>query len=308
MQSSKSIRKLVGRNIWWLRKNKSMGQKDLMSRLDIRSQPQMSQIENGVYRVNEEMLQKIAGIFNIPFHCLYSENIKDHILDRSSTVLPQAKSFFGSSPVKTPVASTTNDATFFAQNNLNTVLLLQPEFSCYLDKKDETYLTAHLSFLYEGLGRYAKIIDMFPIERRALLKLYFFNVKGLNISGEEISSIADQTGRDTKLIRNKLVFLDKKNKALDFEILTEKLVFDLESILITLRYLDNTIMLDADKRIKFLKQRRDHVIRRLKTIIRSVSMDIDLIAGLLKTTKPEMTLKIKKLLTRLVGYYKKTVI
>lgn len=307
MQSSKSIRKLVGRNIWWLRKNRSMGQKDLMSRLNIRSQPQMSQIENGVYRVNEEMLQKIAGIFNIPFQFLYSENIKDYIRDRSSTALPSTRSFFGSSPTKTPVTSTNNE-TFFAQNNLNTVLLLQPEFSCYLNKKDETYLSAHLSFLYEGLDRYAKIIDMFPIERRVLLKLYFFNVKGLNISGEEISSISEQSGRDSKLIRNKLVFLDKKNKDLDFEILTKKLVFDLESILITLRYFDNSILLDANKRIKFLQQRRDHIVRRLKTIIRSVSMDIDLIAGLLKTTKPEMTVKLKKLLMRLAEYYKKTVI
>ncbi len=306
MQSSKSIRKLVGRNIWWLRKNKAMGQKDLMSKLNIRSQPQMSQIENGVYRVNEETLQKIADIFDIPFHCLYSPNIKDYVQNRSADALSSSKSFFGSVPKK--VVPQTDDKTFFSQNNLNTVILLQPEFSSYLNKKDERYLSAHLSFLYEGLGRYARIIDMFPLEQRVLLKLYFFNVKGLNISGEEISFLSDQTGKDPKIICNKLLFLDKKTKALDFEILTEKLVFDLESILLTLRYLDNSILLDADRRIKFFQKRRDHVIRRLKTIIRSVAMDTDIIAGFLKLDKSETSHRLKRLLMSLVGYYKKTVI
>jgi len=307
LQSSESIRKLVGKNIWWLRKNKSMGQKDLMTKLDIRSQPQMSQIENGVYRVNEETLQKIAGIFDIPFYYLYSENIKDCVRDRSSCTPIETKSFFGSSPAKLPVAQK-NDETFFSQNNLNTVLLLQPEFSRYLDKKNENYISAHLPFLYEGLGRYAKIIDMFPIGQRVLLKLYFFSVKGLGINGEEISYISEQSGRDSKLIRNRLVFLDEKNKDLDLRVLTEKLVFDLESILVSLRYLDNSILIDADKRIKFLQQRRDHIVRRLKTIIKAVSMDIDLIAGLLKSDKLDVNTKLKKLLMRLVRYYKKTVI
>lgn len=279
MYSSTVIRKLAGKNIRWLRKVHDMGQHDLMEKIGVVSQPQMSQIENGSYRVNEEMLQKIAAVFNLPFYYLYAEHLPDLLNSLQNKKASSSKNFYADT-------KKTHAHLYNLEKKIDFVCAhkrhsLNERLRAYLSAQEHYFLYIHTPFLLTcGLHnreRIMRYISELPSSERVCLKLYLCNAPDIALTPREITSLARKSGRRKTDIQETIVSWQTRWTELDPDPLIQILTYNFESMLLALH--QSSLAGDKQKNGYFLRKTK-HYIRRLNKILKLAKPDDSEIAEL----------------------------
>lgn len=277
----KDIKKLVGKNIRLLRKSRDMGQRALMKKLGIRSQPQMSQIENGTYRVGEETLQQIADIFGVPFSYLYSENLGNLIFKSSSAKEDLLL------PLQSPKKVKTDKKTSGPYNKVSVF--------DYLSSKERRFVFAYYPFFYllnkHYLKKFFSAIEKMPAMDKIIFKLRFLNTPYLKIEKHEFLFLAKKSGISANEIMNNINVFRKTSEQIDTRAILRKLNYELESALFSIYHAKQNKIAD-EKKVKYFVAKKQHYIKRIRKIIRLNLADYEWISNItgisLRQTKSVM--------------------
>jgi len=240
-----------------------MGQKDLMRKLGIRSQPQMSQIENGSYRVGENTLERIASIFNVPISYLYSKNLSRLILQTNST---EENSSFQNQMSQTGKLSEEQpqpEKTNFILNSLST--------------GEKKFIFLYYPYLYPLLksytAQYVSVVQGIPPMRKILFKLRLLNSPLIKITNSETNLLASKSNTTPKSISEKISAMRRTCEQINTLPILKKLIFDLEATLYAISFAKRIKSEDKVK-LKYFIAKKRHYLKRIKTIIKLNLPDI----------------------------------